>query len=165
MNKIEILNALIDYYSGGIKAKFAEKIGVKPQTINTWLLRGSFDTELIYSKCEYISGDWLLTGEGEMLRNRCSDKHFESICKENEQNISHNKESLTLNAPKLADDPDVGKPYYDVDFIGGFTEILNSQVSVPATNIVIRGFEKADLWCNVTGHSMEPKINHDIAQV
>ena len=50
MNKISILNALIDYYSGGIKAKFAEKIGVKPQTINTWLLRGSFDTELIYSK-------------------------------------------------------------------------------------------------------------------
>ena len=29
-----------------------------------------------------------------------------------------------------------------------------------ATNIVIRGFEKASLWCNVTGHSMEPKINH-----
>ena len=160
MNKIGILNALIDYYSGGIKAKFAEKIGVKPQTINTWLLRGSFDTELIYSKCEYISGDWLLTGEGEMFRNRCSDKHFESIHKEKEQDFSHNKESLTLNAPKLADDPNVGKPYYDVDFIGGFTEIFNSQVSVPATNIVIRGFEKADLWCNVTGHSMEPKINH-----
>ncbi len=62
MDKIGILNALIDYYSGGIKSKFAEKIGVKPQTINTWLLRGSFDTELIYSKCEYVSGDWLLTG-------------------------------------------------------------------------------------------------------
>ena len=42
----------------------------------------------------------------------------------------------------------------------GFTEVFNSQVSIPATNIVIRGFEKADLWCNVTGHSMEPKINH-----
>lgn len=160
MDKIGILNALIDYYSGGIKSKFAEKIGVKPQTINTWLLRGSFDTELIYSKCEYISGDWLLTGEGEMMRNRCSDKHFESIYKENEQNISPNKGTLTNSTPKLADDPNVGKPYYDVDFIGGFTEIFNSQVSVPATNIVIRGFEKADLWCNVTGHSMEPKINH-----
>lgn len=157
MDKIGILNALIDYYSGGIKSKFAEKIGVKPQTINTWLLRGSFDTELIYSKCEYISGDWLLTGEGEMMRNRCSDKHFESIYKENEQNISPNKGTLTNSTPKLADDPNVGKPYYDVDFIGGFTEIFNSQVSVPATNIVIRGFEKADLWCNVTGHSMEPK--------
>lgn len=33
-------------------------------------------------------------------------------------------------------------------------------ISIPATNIVIRGFEKTSLWCNVTGHSMEPKINH-----
>lgn len=56
--------------------------------------------------------------------------------------------------------PSVGTPYYDVDFIGGFDEVFNSQVNIPATNIVIRGFEKASLWCNVTGHSMEPKINH-----
>ena len=56
--------------------------------------------------------------------------------------------------------PSVGTPYYDVDFIGGFDEVFNSQVTIPATNIVIRGFEKASLWCNVTGHSMEPKINH-----
>ena len=54
----------------------------------------------------------------------------------------------------------VGTPYYDVDFIGGFNEVFNSQVNIPTTNIVIRGFEKASLWCNVTGHSMEPKINH-----
>lgn len=91
---------------------------------------------------------------------RCKDKHFEYIYNENEQNISSNKGSLTNNTPKLIDDPNIGKPYYDVDFVGGFTEVFNSQVSVPDTNIVIRGFEKADLWCNVTGHSMEPKINH-----
>ena len=53
-----------------------------------------------------------------------------------------------------------GTPYYDVDFIGGFSEIINSQVTVPACNVVVPGFEKAQLWCNVTGHSMEPKINH-----
>lgn len=56
--------------------------------------------------------------------------------------------------------PGIGTPYYDVDFIGGFDEVFYSQVNIPATNIVIRGFEKASLWCNVTGHSMEPKINH-----
>lgn len=44
--------------------------------------------------------------------------------------------------------------------LGGFNEIANSQVTIPANNIVIQGFEKADFWCNVTGHSMEPKINH-----
>jgi len=97
-----------------------------------------------------VNVEWLITGNGDMLRTM----------QENKQEKSPYNDSLTYCTPKLADDPNVGKPYYDVDFIGGFTEILNSQVSVPATNIVIRGFEKADLWCNVTGHSMEPKINH-----
>lgn len=97
-----------------------------------------------------VNVEWLITGNGDMLRTM----------QENKQEKSLYNDSLTYCTPKLADDPNVGKPYYDVDFIGGFTERLNSQVSVPATNIVIRGFEKADLWCNVTGHSMEPKINH-----
>ena len=97
-----------------------------------------------------VNVEWLITGNGDMLRTM----------QENKQEKSQYNDSLTYCTPKLADDPNVGKPYYDVDFIGGFTEIFNSQVSVPATNIVIRGFEKADLWCNVTGHSMEPKINH-----
>lgn len=86
-----------------------------------------------------VNIEWLMTGRGEMLEN---------------------KEETTQMPPSVSYDPEVGKPYYDVDFLGGFSEILNSQVTVPTTNIVIRGFEKADLWCNVTGHSMEPKINH-----
>ncbi len=60
----------------------------------------------------------------------------------------------------VSTDKNVGKPYYDVDFLGGFDEVFNSQVSIPACNIVVPGFEKASLWCNVTGHSMEPKITH-----
>ena len=57
-------------------------------------------------------------------------------------------------------DPSIGKPYYDVDFIGGFSEIFNDQTTLPACNVLVPGFEKASVWCNVTGHSMEPKINH-----
>lgn len=33
-------------------------------------------------------------------------------------------------------------------------------MTVPDCNVIVPGFEKAHLWCNVTGHSMEPKINH-----
>ena len=68
MGKREMLEQIINYYSGGNKSKFANMIGVRPQTINTWLFRGTFDVELIYSKCEHLSGDWLLSGVGEMLR-------------------------------------------------------------------------------------------------
>ena len=69
MEKKDILESLINYYTDGNKAQFAAKLGVKPQTINTWIGRNSFDVELVYSKCKGVSGDWLLSGgEGEMLR-------------------------------------------------------------------------------------------------
>lgn len=57
-------------------------------------------------------------------------------------------------------DPTVGTPFYDVDFFGSFTEIFNDQTVAPACYIIVPGFEKATVWCNVTGHSMEPKISH-----
>ena len=93
-----------------------------------------------------ISVEWLITGRGSML----------SSMQEKRQEKSNEEENL----PKVSYDPALGKPYYDVDFLGGFNEIVNSQVTIPTNNIVIQGFEKADFWCNVTGHSMEPKINH-----
>lgn len=67
MKKSEILESLINFYTDGNKARFATKIGVKPQTINTWIVRDTFDIDVVYSKCEGVSGDYLLTGEGNIL--------------------------------------------------------------------------------------------------
>lgn len=94
-----------------------------------------------------LSADWLLVGAGSMLKDDLN-------------GIKTINEADSSFMPTTSMNPSVGTPYYDVDFIGGFDEVFNSQVNIPATNIVIRGFEKASLWCNVTGHSMEPKINH-----
>ena len=69
MDKTSMLEEMIIYYTNGNKSLFSRKLGVKPQTINTWLNRNTFDAELIYSKCEYISGDWLLSGVGEMIKS------------------------------------------------------------------------------------------------
>jgi phage repressor protein C with HTH and peptisase S24 domain len=89
-----------------------------------------------------VSPAWLLTGEGEMLRSSFGEA---SESKVNQQ--------VTM-------DPTVGTPFYDVDFFGSFTEIFNDQTVAPACYIIVPGFEKATVWCNVTGHSMEPKISH-----
>lgn len=94
-----------------------------------------------------LSADWLLVGVGSMLKDDLN-------------GIQTADEANSSTLPTTSMNPSIGTPYYDVDFIGGFDEVFNSQVNIPATNIVIRGFEKASLWCNVTGHSMEPKINH-----
>lgn len=68
MDKTLMLEQLINYFTGGNKSRFAITLSVKPQTINTWLNRKTFDAELIYSKCDGVSGDWLLSGEGEMMK-------------------------------------------------------------------------------------------------
>ncbi len=147
MGKKDMVLALIEHYSNGNKAQFASLLGITPQGLSTWIKRESFDIELVFSKCEGLSAQWLLTGEGDMFEN-------------NNQTKSDFFSEKNENSSSVSLDPTVGVPYYDVDFMGGFNEIFNDQTSVPACNIVAPGFEKATLWCNVTGHSMEPKINH-----
>lgn len=112
-----------------------------------------------------ISTDWLVMGEGNMLktnRNESDNTTLNTGLQSEDKDTQKigDKQMFIPENTAISHDPAVGTPYYDVDFLGGFSEIFNSQTSVPTTNIVIRGFEKADLWCNVTGHSMEPKINH-----
>lgn len=54
-----------------------------------------------------------------------------------------------------------GRPYYNVDFIGGFDLVLNDQTTRPEYNIDFQPYNKDGvIWCNITGHSMEPAIGH-----
>jgi len=70
MNKSDMLENLINYYTEGNKARFASMLGVKAQNISAWIARNTFDAELIYSKCNGVSADWLLSGQGEMLSDK-----------------------------------------------------------------------------------------------
>lgn len=117
----------------------ADTLGVSKTTLSNWKSRNSLDFPLVFSLCEHISLEWLLTGKGNMLKEEGKEE---------------------ASAPVVSYDSKVGQPYYNVDFLGGFSEVYNSQVSVPDRNIIVHGFERAKLWCNVTGHSMEPKISH-----
>lgn len=132
---------------GAMERTIGASKGVLSRAINNGTdIQAKWLSIIVENYPRYSTG-WLLTGAGSMLKN-----DLKGIQTADEANPS------TL--PTTSMNPSVGTPYYDVDFIGGFDEVFNSQVNIPATNIVIRGFEKASLWCNVTGHSMEPKINH-----
>lgn len=78
-----------------------------------------------------LSREWLLYGEGEMLKSSASVP----------------VKSFTR-----------GVPYYNVDFLGGFDLILNDQTVVPEFLIDFETYNRATCWCNITGHSMEPEI-------
>ncbi|MBE6298975.1 MAG: bacteriophage CI repressor [Bacteroidales bacterium] len=73
MDKTLMLEQLINHYTDGNKANFAAMIGIKPQLLSNWLKRNTFDAELLYMKCKDISADWLLSGNGDMIRNTQND--------------------------------------------------------------------------------------------
>ena len=132
---------------GAMERTIGASKGVLSRAINNGTdIQAKWLSIIVENYPRYSTG-WLLTGAGSML-------------KDDLKGIQTADEANPSTLPTTSMNPSGGTPYYDVDFIGGFDEVFNSQVNIPATNIVIRGFEKASLWCNVTGHSMEPKINH-----
>ena len=139
MDKNKRLEKLVEYYGNGNKSHFAKMLGVKAQTINTWLSRNTYDTELIFAKCDNINASWLLTGEGNMLRS-------ESEMVEKLPSVNQTYE---------------GAPYFNVDFIGGFDVIVNDQTRNPDFYINYPPYnQEGVVWCNLTGHSMEPEISN-----
>ena len=89
----------------------------------------------IIDNCRDINSSWLLTGEGEMLRTE--------------------SEMPSLNQRYE------GAPYFNVDFIGGFDLIVNDQTVSPDFYINYPPYNQPGVvWCNLTGHSMEPEISN-----
>lgn len=68
IDKSLILNNIKLHYGFKSDAEFARFLSIKPQTLASWYSRNSYDAELLYAKCVGISGDFLLSGIGDMMR-------------------------------------------------------------------------------------------------
>lgn len=43
-------------------------LGLSRATVSNWYSRNSIDYDLVFSKCEHVNLDWLITGKGSMER-------------------------------------------------------------------------------------------------
>ena len=87
-----MLKELADYYGISKNVDFARFFGLSEPTSFNRLKTGVLDYEDIYAKCPDISADWLLSGEGPMLK-RDRDKaiiasHNTNIGDNANQNVS-----------------------------------------------------------------------------
>lgn len=139
LDKPLVLDRIKEYYKLKGNAELARFLGVAPNTITNWYGRKTFDIDVIYTKCVDIDMNWLLTGEGSMLSS-------ESEKEEKLPSVNQTYE---------------GAPYFNVDFIGGFDLIVNDQTVNPDFYINYPPYNQPGVvWCNLTGHSMEPEISN-----
>lgn len=82
INKVLILNKIKEYYSFKKDVELARFLDIKPQTLATWYARNTFDIELLYSKCEDIDGNFILSGKGNIHRSK--DSEVNTITKNDE---------------------------------------------------------------------------------
>jgi hypothetical protein len=48
---------------------FAKYLGIKPNVLSNWKKRNAFDVDILITKCEFLNIEWLMTGEGSMLKS------------------------------------------------------------------------------------------------
>ena len=86
-----------------------------------------------------VNIDWLDTGEGSILKEE-KEEEYELL-------------------PRITEGK--GRPYYDVDFLGGYGEFADDPASAPVTYMIdYPPYNKEGVfYMNVRGDSMSPEIN------
>ena len=131
MTKKDRLDEIIRYYSNGKPSTFAKFLGVAPSTISTWLARDTFDYDLLFAKCEDINAEWLLSGEGAML-----------------------KSDVALAPTSLKDE---GIPLVPIDAWAGLFHGEGTVALADCERFIVPAFKNADFLITVRGDSMMPR--------
>lgn len=137
---LRILEIKTRYFGNerGSSKKFANAIGVAPNVVSNWFKRGDNIgrevIEKVITAFPAVDKGWLIGGNGSML-----------------------KEGTEITNEK---GQDKGVPYFDVDFIMEYEKIFKNPNIHPNYLVDFEPYNSASCWCNVTGHSMEPEINH-----
>jgi phage repressor protein C with HTH and peptisase S24 domain len=105
------------------ESELADYLGIKSNTLSTWYARNTFDAMLIFSKCDFVSPRWLLTGEGEMVEpqkldpfkngvDNINSSFFLEIIRQKDQEISKLNQEIGALREKvryLTDNPNLKK--------------------------------------------------------
>lgn len=147
-------SALAEYFKskGVTQLAIAEKLGVSKAYVNALMTgkKAFGKSQAAKWSSEFgISASWLLTGDGDMFTTSSSDEQSE---------VKREEEEYEL-LPRITEDR--GRPYYDVDFLGGYGEFVDDPASAPVAYMIdYPPYNKVGVfYMNVRGDSMAPEIN------
>lgn len=138
MEQSEIISRIDTFLAldGASTNSFSRSAGIDPGNMTKMLAGKQKITDNTLRKISSATGlsfDWLKYGEGDMYQKESS-------------------------APEI--NYTDGVPYYNEDFLLGFDEVMAPSSESPDYLIRMPKYQKATLWCNASGHSMEPEINN-----
>lgn len=115
-------------------------LGISKGAVSNWRKRNSIDLERVFSVCEHVSFDWLISGSGEMRYD--------------------NKRMIASN-PHLDDGNEVEtRPRIPLDAAAGVLSVIAHSVTEAQCERlpIISRFPKYDFTIMVKGDSMEPEF-------
>lgn len=171
LNKTAVLDRIKRRYSLKGNTDLARFLGVAPNTITNWYNRGTFDIDAIFTKCENVNFDWLLTGNGNMVKTKCDRKT--SPCGNSPVFSDKDKEETSPNQTFSAEDagsgerpvashatqPGEGIPLIPVDAMAGALAGEQTVLEYECERYVVPVFKGADFLIPVKGSSMYPKYS------
>ena len=146
---IERINELIKEL-GLTPNAFAKEVGLGSSNLSRKLKGNTPFTQKDFVKISDSIGvnrEWLETGDGEK-------RTYSAGYDRNAINMAVDKAFTQCVHGEDA------KPFYDVDFALGFSEMYNDSPNVPRKHISVPGYEKTDFWCRTSGDSMKPLISN-----
>jgi predicted RNase H-like nuclease (RuvC/YqgF family) len=79
LNKSLILERLKSAKNFSTDTELANFLDIKTSTLSNWYSRNSIDFDILFSKCENMPIEWLLTGKGEMLRENSNNTDVQQV--------------------------------------------------------------------------------------
>lgn len=148
--KQDVLNRLKEAYNIRKDTELAALLGVSKSTLSNWSSRNTIDYDKVFSLCEHINIDWLLTGRGSMLKTEITPLMGDQ------------------DSPKEEDDRPVaihtdnhkeGIPLIPINAMAGAMMGEQTVMEYECERYVVPLFKGAEFLIQVKGSSMYPKYS------
>lgn len=151
-SKQDILNRLKEAYNIQKDIELANLLGISKSTLSNWVSRDSLDYDKVFSKCEHINIDWLLTGRGSMLR--------EEQQLEDKPEPAKSPQIQILHHPKVPEKKieQQSIPVYDVSVAANLKTVFDNKDQNILGEISMPDIPRCDGAVYVRGDSMYPLL-------
>lgn len=140
LDKSQILNKIKTHYGFKSNLEFSSFLGIAATTLSSWYSRNSIDFELIFAKCVDIDANWLLSGKGNMLKERYEVTTYK----------------LRTDDNRVCEEE---VPVYNILAVAGVVSLFKDlQAQTPIDYIHIPNLPKCDGAVYITGDSMYPLL-------